>query len=268
MRVVSLVPSATELLCAIGGEHLLVGQGHECDGDAIRALNPDVILTHDGCDVGCVPLDTVRAIAATMNPPPRILSLNPTSLWDVFDDLLRVGHIVDRDAAACAAMTTLRDRAWTALDRVTPFIDGPKVLFLGGIDPPRAGGQWIPELITLAGGTASLSSAGTPSRVVAADEIVASAPTGIIIAPCGFSVESTRAALSTLTDQPWWSELPAVRASGGILSAADPSDGPTHRSISESPVVLIDGQKYFHRPSPRLVDCLEWLVEWCSPRPR
>ena len=150
MRVVSLLPSATEVLCAIGGQHLLVGRSHECDFpaglehlpiltgqrthaatsaeidaqvsaalgsgqslytldvDRLRALKPDVILTQDLCDVCSIDLATVRGAAATMDPKPAVVSLNPTTLWQVLDDVLAVGEAVGMADQAQATMVRLR----------------------------------------------------------------------------------------------------------------------------------------------------------------
>ncbi len=313
MRVVSLLPSATELLFAAGAGDLLVGRSHECDWPAaatrvpvltsariahtaaegadahvdqaaidaavrasmasgeslyrideelLRSLAPDVILTQDLCEVCSIDLRSVERIARTLPKPPRIVNLNPTTIWQVLDDLLAVGEAVSRSAEAQAAATTLRDRVWTASEQGTPFTDGPSVLFLEWCDPPFVGGHWTPELITLAGGRHPLNVAGAKSHVASADEIVASAPERVVVAPCGLPLAAVRAAMPALERCAWWNELPAVRAARAMRGGAAGS-----AAALASPVMLVDGNQMFNRPGPRLVDAVEWLAAWLQERP-
>lgn len=294
MRVVSLLPSATEILCAIGAGDLLVGRSHECDwppavlslpvvtgqrgrsptgvgasaaidqavretmasGDSLyridegllTSLRPDLILTQDLCDVCSVDLATVRRLCESMHPKPTVLSLNPSSFWDVLDDILRVGDAVSRAREAQAEMVRLRERWWTIVDHVNPFIDGPEVLFLEWMDPPFVAGHWTPQLIEAAGAKHSLNKAGAKSRVASPEEILEAAPERIIIAPCGYSIEQIRAQLGELQRQRWWSLLPA-------------NLGPSGR------VAIVDGNQMFNRPGPRLVDAFGWLSGWLNDRP-
>ncbi|MCH2160872.1 MAG: cobalamin-binding protein [Phycisphaerales bacterium] len=293
MRVVSLLPSATELLCAVGGEDLLVGRSHECDwppsvadrpvltgqritpdgssaeideqvrtladgsatslytldADRLRALKPDLVLTQDLCDVCSIDLETVRVVAAEMPEKPQVLSLNPMTLFEVFDDVLQVGTAIGRQAAAQRAMVDLRDRYWSAIDYVNPYVPGPEVLFLEWTDPPFVGGHWTPGLIEAAGGTHGLNPDGAKSRQVTPDEIVSAAPERVIICPCGFDLDRIDRELAALQATDWWRALPAV-ANGQ----------PGH-------VVAVDGNAMFNRPGPRLVDAFQWLVAWLNERP-
>ena len=298
MRVVSLLPSATEILCRIGGEDLLVGRSHECDwppqikdrpvltgqrtpsptgigasaeidqavrealgagksanqslytldADALRNLRPDVILTQDLCDVCSIDLDTVRAVAAKMNPSPTIISLDPKSIWDVLDDCLKVGEAIGRPQQAERAMVEMREGWWTAVDHVNPFIEGPEVLFLEWMDPPFVGGHWTPEMITAAGGRHSLNLAGAKSRVASPEEIIEAAPQRIIICPCGYGLPAIRSEMATLRAQKWWPLLPANMDGSGR-------------------VVMVDGNLMFNRPGPRLIDAFRWMTGWLNDRP-
>jgi ABC-type Fe3+-hydroxamate transport system substrate-binding protein len=307
MRVVSLLPSATELLFAAGGGELLVGRSHECDfppaalaapvltsariahtagagapaavdeaaidaavraslaageslyridEDLLRALAPDVILTQDLCEVCSIDLRSVERVAAMLPSRPHIVNLNPTTVWQVLDDLLAVGEAVGRASSAQAAATMLRDRLWTAAEQGTPFTDGPGVLFLEWTDPPFVGGHWTPELITLAGGTHPLNPAGAKSRVATPEEIVASAPELVVVAPCGLPLAAVRESVRALERAPWWNELPAVRAARAAAAAGR----------AATTVQLVDGNQMFNRPGPRLVDAFEWLVGWLNQR--
>ncbi|MFM1937011.1 MAG: hypothetical protein RI990_1970 [Planctomycetota bacterium] len=305
--VVSLLPSATELLFAAGGGDLLVGRSHECDwppaalaapvltsariahvaapeapsadsaaidaavraaiaaGESLyrldeatlRDLRPQVILTQDLCEVCSIDLRTVERVARDLPGPPRVVNLNPTSLWQVLDDLLRVGDAIDRPDAARAAATALRDRAWTAAEQAVPFVDGPSVLFLEWTEPPFVGGHWTPELIAMAGGRHPLNAAGAKSRAATPDEIAASAPDRVVVAPCGFPLPAVREAVRALDGVAWWEALEPVRAARAAAACGQPCDR----------VMLVDGNQMFNRPGPRLVDALEWLVGWLNERP-
>jgi iron complex transport system substrate-binding protein len=305
--VVSLLPSATELLFAAGGGDLLVGRSHECDwppaalaapvltsariahvvapeappadsaaidaavraaiaaGESLyrldeatlRDLRPQVILTQDLCEVCSIDLRTVERVARDLPGPPRVVNLNPTSLWQVLDDLLRVGDAIGRPDAARAAATALRDRAWTAAEQAVPFVDGPSVLFLEWTEPPFVGGHWTPELIAMAGGRHPLNAAGAKSRAATPDEIAASAPDRVVVAPCGFPLPAVREAVRALDGVAWWEALEPVRAARAAAACGQPCDR----------VMLVDGNQMFNRPGPRLVDALEWLVGWLNERP-
>ncbi len=295
MKVVSLLPSATEILCAVGGEDLLVGRSHECDvpasvGDRpvltaartrgatsgaideevrtilaseddpntslyrldverLVSLAPDVILTQDLCEVCSIDLETVRGAASTMESKPTIVSLNPDSVWDVFDDLLRVGEAVGLASKAEAAMVAAREAYWSAVDYVNPYVPGPEILFLEWMDPPFVGGHWTPALIEHAGGRHTLNAGGQKSRVATAEEIVEVAPDRVVICPCGYGLDAIRRELPSLRKQDWWRELPAVQRG------------------EPDAVMLVDGNLMFNRPGPRLVDAFRWLVAWINDRP-
>ncbi|MFO0827944.1 MAG: ABC transporter substrate-binding protein [Phycisphaerales bacterium] len=291
-RVVSLLPSATELLCAIGAEDLLVGRSHECDWppnvagrpaltsqtthgadsasidaevknsvasgrplyaidvDLLNALEPDVILTQDLCEVCSLDLETVRRVADRLPKKPTVVSLDPKDIFGVLDDLLVIGDAVGRTRDAEAAMVALRSRYWSAVDYVNPYVPGPEVLFLEWIEPPFVGGHWTPLLIEAAGGQHSLNRGREKSRQVAPEEILAAAPRRVVICPCGFDLPRVRRELPALRRQRWW---PLVES-----TISDQSDA----------IVLVDGNQMFSRPGPRLVDAFEWLVSWLNDRPQ
>lgn len=304
MRVVSLLPSATEILCQIGGLPLLVARSHECDvppavrdrpvltGQAIpheappaeidravrdqlasgrslyhldegrlRALAPDVILTQDLCAVCSIDVATVRRIAADLPKPPAIVSLNPHTIEDVFEDHLTVGRAVGLEREASAAVSALRERMYQAIEHVNAFVDGPNVAFLEWTDPLFIGGHWTPQLIERAGGrhplnpTVPIDGTGAAVGMQSAfrragksvripDEVfVASRPEAIVIAPCGVGLAGVRQMARDLAQRPWWHDLPAVRAGR---------------------VALVDGNLHFNRPGPRLAEALEFLVGWLN----
>ncbi len=315
-RVVSLLPSATEALCAVGGEGLLVGRSHECDfpptiadrpvltrartrfansgqadrdvrsalGDGgqggaslytldeglLAELRPDVILTQDLCSVCSIDLRAVERVAAGLAKRARVLSLNPLTFEAVLDDLLTIGAAVDGgDGAmgrrAAEVVVRLRERVYAACDFVNAFADGPNVAFLEWTDPLFVGGHWVPQMIERAGGRCPLNATrplrtagaaagpiGTTLRIAERSVVVppgvlaASRPERIIIAPCGLSLAQARREAEALREKPWWRELPAVRSGR---------------------VAIVDGNQYFSRPGPRLVEAFEWLVGWLNERP-
>lgn len=305
-RVVSLLPSATEILCLIGGGPLLVGRSHECDypaglghlpiltgqrtsaaspadidrevRESLRAgeslytldtellarLRPDVILTQDLCDVCSIDLATVRRVAAGLSPPPEVVSLNPHTVEDVLDDVLRVGRAVGLEESAVAAVVALRERMFRAMEHVNAYDDGPSVAILEWTDPLFIAGHWTPQLVERAGGrfplnpTAPDPAAGAAtglqvsarragkSRVISGEELVGSAPEFLIIAPCGMNMRQSEAAARQLAAAPFFDSLPAVRAGR---------------------VAVADGSQAFSRPGPRLVDALEFLVGFIQGRP-
>ncbi len=309
MRVVSLLPSATEIACLIGARDLLVGRSHECDfpaglnhlpvltapkvtatdpaaidqqvrdamqspsgpqslyhlfADRLAALAPDVILTQDLCEVCSIDLATVRSVAASLSKPPAIVSLNPQSVEGVLDDILTVGRALNLEASATQAVVRLRERLYDANEFVNPFDDGPVVAFLEWTDPLFCAGHWTVQLIERAGAqhpwnpTVPKKDAGAAtgpqsgerlagkSKRMPEELLVAGQPQHLIICPCGMDLKATRACVDALSLKPWWHQLPAVK---------------NHR------VALIDGNQYFNRPGPRLIDAYEWLVGWLQSRP-
>lgn len=312
MRVVSLLPSATESLCLIGGQHLLVGRSHECDFppseslrslpvltaartnssaspaeidaqvrkalhqntpqslysldiSALTALEPDLILTQSLCDVCSIDLAAVQAAASRMKKPPSIVNLNPTTIESVFDDIITIGEAVRLDHHALEAVTILRNRMYAAADYANPYAAGINVAFIEWADPIFIGGHWTPQLIERAGGihplnpTTPIDNAGGAvgpigqtqrtagkSIRVPFDILAASRPEAIIIAPCGRTLAQARTDAFILTQQPGWHDLPAVR---------------------NGRVALVDGNAYFNRPGPRLVEAFEWLTGWLNERP-
>ncbi len=313
MRVVSLVPAATEALCAIGGREMLVGRSAECDepagieavpiivtpavaatdpaaidravqtalqdrgtlytldADLLRSLRPDVILTQDLCQVCSIDLQSVRAVAASLEPPPRVLSFDPHSIEDVLDDLLRLGAAINLERNAERLVSSLRERMFRAMDCVTPFVDGPSVAVLEWTDPLFVAGHWTPQLVERAGGRHPLNPtvpspdagaalgpqqasrrAGKSIRITP-EALVASRPDFLVICPCGRGLSEAATDAASLAAQPWWPDLPAVQHS--LQHPGEPR------------IAIVDGRRMFARPSPRLIDALEWLTGWLNNRP-
>ena len=290
MRIVSLLPSATEIVCALGLADQLVGVTHECDyppvvkdlpqvtrtliphdaasgeidalvrerlqtqralytldGEALTRLRPDLLITQTLCDVCAVAEAEVQAASCRLPGPPRVLSLEPMSLPDVFETLRQVGQATGTEGRAARVVADLQRRVErvTARTAAIPPGDRPRVAFLEWIDPPFCGGHWNPALVEMAGGVDVLGRAGQPSRTRAWEDIVAARPDVLFVACCGFSAARARQDLPLLEARPGWPDLPCVR---------------TGR------VYVADGNAYFSRPGPRLVDSLEILAHALHPQ--
>ncbi len=236
------------------------------DEALLGSLRPDLILTQDVCRVCSIDLDAVQRLARTLPGPPRVVSLNPSTIEDVLDDLLRVAGALGPPWAERGdrAMVALRERLFRAEDFVNPYEDGPVVGFLEWTDPLFCAGHWTVQLIERAGGrhpwntTSAKPDSGAAlgpqrgariapaSRAITARELAMASPEFLVIAPCGFSLEQSRACAKELAKQAWWAELPAVQ---------------------RGRVAVVDGNQMFNRPGPRLVDAFEFLVGWLHGRP-
>jgi iron complex transport system substrate-binding protein len=285
-RIVSLLPSATEIICALGLEPALVGRSHECDyppsvhrlpvctepkiaaggtthsihagisdvvrhdisvyrvhSELLRELKPTHIVTQVQCEVCAVSLRDVEAALARWEVAPRIVPLNPESLDNVFDDIRRTACALDCDDEGQKLVDSMRVKmgAIAATARLQPR---PRVAAIEWIDPLMAAGNWMPTLIELAGGIPALGEAGRHSAWIDWDDLVASDPDVIIVMPCGFHISDSERDWDLLASHPSWKTLRAVR---------------------DDRVFIVDGNQFFNRPGPRLVDSLEILAEILHP---
>lgn len=274
MRIVSLPPSATEILFAIGAGENVVAVTHECDypaqalalpkvtssdgpdsdhpaeidrhvrsavhsGSSLYALDsallerlaPDVIVTQELCPVCAVSYETVARAATRLRSDPRIVSLEPSSLEDVFANIELLGEVTGRAAQSRTVVDGLRSRV-AALTCTTRM----PTLVLEWTDPPMSAGHWVPEIVRLAGGAPLLAHPGANSQRLTWDAIAAADPQAVIVAPCGFDLAKTHDAIELLAGREDWRSLRAVR-SGRVLA--------------------MDGNAYLSRPGPRLVDAAE-----------
>jgi iron complex transport system substrate-binding protein len=286
VRVVSLLPSATEIVCALGCEESLVGISHECDHPpAIRdrrvltrpridasgtsqqidaavravirdalsvyevddaqlaALAPDVIVTQDLCEVCAVSLDDVRASVARLahRDHVTVVSLRPTRLDHILGDIERVADALDRRERGLALRDDLQQRIRALAARAAQSRTRPRVVSLEWIDPLMIGGTWMPELIELAGGIPIGTTAGAPAPTIDPAALAALRPDVVVIKPCGFAIARSLAERERI-------EQSIVRAVG--LGAR---------------VYLTDGNAFFNRPGPRIVESLEIMAACIDP---
>jgi iron complex transport system substrate-binding protein len=283
VRVVSLLPSATEMLFALGVEP--VGVSHECDyppaaadlpavnasrvnphadsasinqqvaeaeaeggvyeidGELLADLDPDLVVSQGVCDVCAVDASLVHETVERADLDADVLSTHPHSLGDVFDDVKRIGRAVGRPERAREVVADLRERVDAVEARVADA-DPQSLAVLDWMEPPMVAGHWVPELAGIAGATYPLADPGDRSTPREWRAVRDADPDVLVAAPCGFPVEQTVEHAGELADRPGWSDLAAVR------------DGRAY---------AMDGHHYLNRPGPRLVDSLTHLAALVHP---
>jgi iron complex transport system substrate-binding protein len=287
MRIISLLPAATEMVCALGAASSLVGISHDSDfpaellhegiprvtrsmidgnaapaeidrmvrvadtlgeslhvldAGAIAELEPDVIITQGICDVCAIRESDVRIIAESLSRPPIVLSLSADSLDEMFNDIRRVGAVIERSPVAESLVLRLEARLGKVHERlVAAAVPRPRIAVLEWTDPVYNAGHWVPQMVRRAGGIEVLARAGERSRVVTMEELVAAKADTIIIAPCGYGVERAAAEGATQAKKKEWAWL------------------------ADRQVWAVDSGGLLSRPGPRLVDGVETLAEMFHP---
>lgn len=283
MRVVSLLPSATEIVYAIGREDDLVGISHDCDFPAavaakprvtscelaqadiesaaidhwvserlardeplfhldrrlLESLRPELILTQSLCRVCAPAAESVAEIAATLPEPPRILNLEASTLAGMFDTIEQVAAALGVVRQGGRLIVELQQRVAAVVRSVAQAERHPRVALLEWLDPVYCGGHWTPELIAIAGGVNLLSQVGEPSMRMDWRSVREAQPEVLVIACCG---------------------QPAQRAARDWARIAARSEIQALAAVRSDQVYLIDGNAYFNRPGPRLIDSLEILA--------
>ncbi len=287
-RIVSLIASATEICCALGLEGQLVGRSHECDypesvkrlpsctgpkfdpdgtsyeidqrvkailqeglsvyrvdADRLKALRPDLIVTQSHCDVCAVSeKDVVDAVGSWLDAKPIVVSLKPNNLADIWISIGQVGEAAGVAERAAALVSQLQARMEAIVRQAQRLRHRPRVACLEWIDPLMAAGNWMPELVQMVGGVNLFGEAGQHSPWMTWEQLRAQDPDLIVVLPCGFDIERTRQDLPLLSGKPDWNELTAVE---------------------KGKVFLTDGNQFFNRPGPRIVESLEILAEMVHP---
>lgn len=287
-RVVSLIASATEIVSALGMEDRLVGRSHECDfppsiltlpvcssskvdagapsrdidrqvreivgealsvyrvdGQLLDELAPTVIVTQTQCEVCAVSLrDVEEAVCEVVRSQPQIVPLAPMALADVFDDIEAVAEALGIPDRGRRLVAQLQARLDAVSAEAAGLTDRPTVACVEWIDPPMHAANWVPELVKIAGGQVMAGEAGRHSGYFEFEEMLSADPDVIAVMPCGFDIPRTRIEMPALAAQPGWNDLRAVR---------------------RGRVFLTDGNQYFNRPGPRVVESAEILAELLHP---
>jgi|TARA_B100001093_G_scaffold380378_2_gene365811 iron complex transport system substrate-binding protein len=278
VRIVSLLPSSTEILFGIGAGADVVGVTFECDypaeardrrivstssmpegmgpreidgfvaaalsrgedlyrlsADALRELNPDVLVTQDLCAVCAVDVSVVEDALKYLGCRADVVTMDPHNLSEVFDSVLVLGSQTNRVEAARELVASMNSRV-EAVRLAVAASAHPRVLVLEWTDPPFAPGHWIPEMVEIAGGVPVLGTAGEKSYRVTWEQVEAAEPDVVVCAPCGFDLEGSVSLSERVRDR-----FPGI------------------------PVWAVDANASFARPGPRLVDGIEALAGILNP---
>lgn len=276
MDVVSLLPSATEIVYRLGIEPC--GVSHECDYppaarskpavnrsriddsgtsaeinqqvlqaernggvyvidlSLIDSLDPDLIITQGICDVCAVDHVLVTDAVEYLGLNCDVLTTDPHSLGDVLDDIRHIGTKTGTERRAEKLIEELRARIDAVRTCAEPLAT-PTVAVLDWMDPLMTAGHWVSEMIEIAGGQPAFDTTASVPREW--EEILAVDPELLVVAPCGFDLDQTRSNIDDLTDREGWNELTAVRSDR---------------------TYILDGHRFMNRPGPRIVDSLEHLA--------
>jgi iron complex transport system substrate-binding protein len=281
IRIASFIASATEIIDALGMLDSLVGRSHECDyphgietlpvctrpmiavsgnsldidrqvkanlanalsiyevlDEVLEKLQPTHIVTQTQCEVCAVSLkDVERSVASRLASQPKIVSLQPNCLADIWEDIRRVAVALGEEERGGAVVDDLQMK----MRRISAAATGkkPTVACIEWLAPLMAAGNWVPELVEMAGGVNLFGEAGKHSPWMTWEELVARDPDVIFVMPCGFDEARTRAEMYWMTDRPEYAGLKAART---------------------GQVYPVDGNQYFNRPGPRVVESLEILT--------
>ncbi len=287
MRIVSLLPSATEILFALGLDTDIVGVSHECDfppqarerrvlihsriphgltalevdtlvrqfmargeslysvdGDILRELAPDLVVTQDLCHVCSASPEDLAAVLRDFEKPPKVLCLNPQNLSDVWRDVMLVAQATARVPAAEKLLHGIHERLKALQRQVGKITTRPRVAFLEWLEPFYVGGHWVPEMVALASGQDAFGKIGTASFRVELKDIVAAAPEIIVVSPCGYDAAQAGREYGAMAHPPEWETIPAVK---------------------NGRVYAFEANSYASRPGPRLALGVEGLAKIFHP---
>lgn len=288
LRILPLLASATEIVHALGLGEYQVGRSHECDfpplvlslpvctapvidvtgpsaeidslvkqqlsnalsiyrvdAELIASLQPTHIITQTQCKVCAVSLEDVEtALQTQTGTQAKVISLAPFALCDLWNDIRRVASALGESDRADHLITALQGRLHGISTKARSATSRPTVTALEWLDPLMAAGNWVPELIELAAGENLFGSAGQHSPWMQWDQLRAANPDVILAMPCGFDLARTKSEMRCITKRPEWRDLSAVQ---------------------RGQIYLCDGNQFFNRSGPRLIDSLQILAEILHP---
>jgi len=288
-KIISLLPAATEIVCALGLEENLIGRSHECDfppsvkrlpicsdanipdnlssaaidikvkelltdalsiytvkREVIKQLAPDVVITQAQCDVCAVSLKEVEeALEDYLDKESTIISLQPDSLRAIFNNIREVAAVLDVADRSEQLIEDLQERVDIIRHKLKFMENKPTIACIEWLGPMMVSGNWVPELVSIAGGVPILAENGKHSPYVKWEDIQQQNPDVIVVMPCGFSIGRTMKEVDLLLQLPGFSEMKAVK---------------------NDRFYIADGNQYFNRPGPRIVDSIEILAEIIHPK--
>ena len=289
-KIVTLIPSATEIVAFLGQKNSIVGRSHECDYpkdlnnvvkltspkinvdgtsdeinkqintilenslsvykvnvEKLKELNPDFIITQAHCEVCAVSFSEVKNIVDKyFNRKTKIISLEPNTLNDVFNDIKRVAKDLNiENESNNKLIENLKIRLKKIKNLSAIQKQKPSVACIEWIDPLMIAGNWIPEMVEIAGGTNILGKSGDNSHWIKFEEIINQNPEIIIFMPCGFNIEKTKKELDSY-----------IKKNNSIHSL---------KAYKNHKLFVVDGNQFFNRPGPRLIESLEIFAEIIHP---
>jgi iron complex transport system substrate-binding protein len=282
LKIVSLIPAATEIIALLGFQDSLIGISHECDFPAqvsnrerltfsripqstssaeidslttqnasqadglfglishrILEMRPDFIFTQSICDVCAVSQGALGEVLKELPRSTKLITLSPASLQDVLDSLLYVAAELQSPERGQQVYEQLAGRL-ESLKNSRQTTDAKTAVLLEWLDPLFSAGHWNPEIIEYAGARELIGTPRKKSRRIHWDELRAADPDHLVVACCGYDSEKTKLDFEDFE-----------------------RDYPVHelRCVKNQQVHLLDGNAYFNRPGPRLVDAAELLFE-------
>mgnify|MGYP002629922614 CR=1 FL=1 len=287
-RILSLIASSTETVCALGLEADLVGRSHECDfppsverlpicsepkfdihgssleidqrvkdalrdalsvyrvhADVLKALQPTHIITQDQCEVCAVSLkDVEAAVCDVLDSSPKIVSLAPNSLEDIYAGILEMATSLGVADRGQNLVRDMQSRLKIIGEQYSTISQKPSVVCVEWIDPFMPAGIWVPELVSMAGGNDLLGIPNKHTPVVPLEKLIEANPDKIVVRPCGWGLKKTRAEMEEALKQTAWQSL---------------------RAVQSGELYLTDGNHFFNRPGPRVVESAEILAEIFHP---
>ena len=286
MRIISLISSATEIISALGQKKNLVGISHECDypkdiqglpvcttprfdisgsslqidrdvksliqnalsvyrinENILKELKPDIIITQSQCDVCAVSeKDVENALEHILGINPLIISLQPKDLGDIGEDIKFVANSIGVPNEG-AELSEKFERQLENLKYFKRIKNKPTIACLEWIEPLMYAGNWVPQMVEIAGGVNLFGQSGKHSSWSEYDTLIKSNPDKIILMPCGYDLNKTRSEIKPLLELSDWGMLKAVKTNN---------------------IFMTDGNQYFNRPGPRLIDSIKILIEIVS----
>jgi iron complex transport system substrate-binding protein len=289
-KIVTLIPSATEIVAFLGQKNSIVGRSHECDYpkdlnnvakltspkinvngtsseinkqintilenslsvykvdiQKLKELDPDFIITQAHCEVCAVSFSEVKNIVNKyFNRKTKIISLEPNTLNDVFDDIKRVAKGLNiENESNNKLIENLKIRLKKIKNLSAIQKQKPSVACIEWIDPLMIAANWIPEMVEIAGGTNILGKSGVNSHWIKFEEIIDQNPEIIIFIPCGFNIEKTKKELDNY-----------IKKNNNMRSL---------KAYQNHKLFVADGNQFFNRPGPRLIESLEIFAEIIHP---
>jgi len=289
-KIVTLIPSASEIVSFLGEESSIVGRSHECDFpkaltnivsltspkldvggsskeihdqiekilsnslsvykvdiEKLKYLNPDYVITQAQCEVCAVSLsDVEKIISKYLSKNTKIISLQPNTILEVFDDIKRVASGLNLDQKKSEDLIFILKKRLEEIKKNNLNQKNPEVACIEWIDPLMAAGNWIPEMIEISGAKDVFGKKGQNSHWITFDDLIKKNPEIIIFIPCGFDIAKTKKEVEIfLSKKSEWRSLKAYQ---------------------NKKIFIGDGNQYFNRPGPRLIESIEILCEIFHPK--